>query len=441
MAIQNEEKKHLSAKGMLSKARLFFEGIKTPSKKGAGNKPTISLADCLMSGLAIFSLKFPSLLQFDKAVGEGTIKHNLESLYGVEKAPCDTQLRERLDVVNPNKIRGVFKKIFSTLQRGKVLEKYKFINGCYMLVSDGTGFFSSSTVHCKNCCVKQHRNGSITYYHQMLAAAIVHPDHKEVIPLCPEPIAQSDGSKKNDCERNASKRLLADVRREYPHLPLILAEDGLASNAPHLRLCNELNIRFITVVKPDGNKTLFEWLKGIGMQTKEFTDEKGHRHRMEFYNDIPLNDADPTLKVNFVEYWEFLENGEKKYHSTWITDIEITQENVFSIVQGGRARWKIENETFNTLKNQGYKFEHNYGHGNNYLSTVFAMLMMLAFLIDQVQQICCGLFNSARKRYHAKIVLWEKLRNTFAIFKLDSWETLYKALAQGVEGKLVLNTS
>lgn len=203
----------------------------------------------------------------------------------------------------------------------------------------------------------------------MLGAALVHPDYREVIPICPEPIAREDGDNKNDCERNASTRLLLDVRREPPHLPLILAEDGLASNGPHLNLCQKLKIRLITAVKPDGNKTLFEWLK------YEFKDKEGHTHQMEYYNGIPLNDATPDLKGNFIDYWEEID-GKKKYHSTWVTDIKITQDNGFAIVRGGRARWKIENETFNTLKHQGYEFEHNYGHRNTHLSTIFAMLMM-----------------------------------------------------------------
>jgi len=395
-----------------------------------------------MSGLAVFSLKFPSLLQFDKAMNEEILRYNLKSLYGVQKAPCDTQIRERLDLVAPEEIRGALKKTFTSLQRGKALEKYQFILGHYLLLVDGTGFFSSKTIHCKNCCVKNHRNGSKTYYHQMLGAVIAHPDYNEVIPLCPEPIVNSDGHKKNDCERNASKRLLADIRREHPHLPLILAEDGLGANAPHLRLCQELNIRFITVVKPDGNKTLFEWVKGLKMHELDFADEGGScKHKVHFYNGVPLNDADPNLGVNFVEYWEFDSKGNQKYHNTWITDLEITIENVFNIVQGGRARWKVENETFNTLKNQGYEFEHNYGHGKNNLSTIFGMLMMLAFLIDQTQQMCCGLFQAAWNKCSAKIVLWEKQRNAFQMFKISSWVALFEAIVQGFVGRGILDTS
>ena len=442
MAVRREEKKHLSVKGLLGTVRQYLSKVSLPKKQGAGNSPEIPLVDCLMSALAVFSLKFPSLLQFDENNDEEIIRHNLETMYEVQRAPCDTQMRERLDQVEPGKIRGAFKKVFSALQRGKVLEKFQFINGYYLMLSDGTGYFSSKKVHCENCCTKNHRDGSKTYHHQMLGAVIAHPDHKEVIPLCPEPIANTDGQKKNDCERNASKRLLADIRREHPHLPLVLAEDGLASNAPHLRLCQDLDIRFITVVKPDGNKTLFEWMKGIERDRHEILDTNGNLiQRMEFYNGVPLNDADRTLEVNYVELWEFDSEGNQTYHNTWITDLQVTKENVLLIAKGGRARWKIENETFNTLKNQGYKFEHNYGHGKKHLSTIFGMLMMLAFLIDQTQQLCCGLFQAAWKKCRAKTVLWEKIRNAFQMFKIKSWVALYEAIEQGFVGRATLDTS
>jgi len=216
----------------------------------------------------------------------------------------------------------------------------------------------------------------------------------------------------------------------------------LAANAPHLRLCQEFDIRFITVVKPDGNKTLFEWLNGVNREQHEVFNDSGKcTHRMEFVNGVPLNDADPDLLVNFVEYWEYDSYGKQKYHNTWIVDLDVTKENVFLISLGGRARWKIENETFNTLKNQGYEFEHNYGHGYKNLATIFGMLMMLAFLVDQVQQLCCGLFQAAWKKCHAKTVLWEKVRNAFQMFKISSWAALYQAIAEGFAGRASLDTS
>ena len=98
------------------------------------------------------------------------------------------------------------------------------------------------------------------------------------------------------------------------------------------------------------------------------------------------------------------------------------------LMRGGRARWKIENETFNTLKNQGYHFEHNFGHGEKNLSTVLMHLMMLAFLIDQIQQRCCRLFQAAVAVAQTKTRFWRKLRNRFDLCLIPDWETLYRSI-------------
>lgn len=447
------EKLHLSAKGLLKKVGTVFGTVKEPAKGSQGIKKSISISDCLLSGLAIFKLKFASMLQFEKGKEEEPIKQNLKNLFGIKQIPCDTYMRERLDEIEPDAIRPAFSSIFSVLQRGKVLEKYAFLEGKYLLLSDGTGFFSSQNIHCKNCCEKQHKNGFITYYHQMLAAAIAHPDYKEVIPLCPESIMKTDGSTKNDCERNASERLLQDLRREHPHLPLIVVEDALSSNGPHLKLLKELGMSFISVVKPDGNKSLFDWVNtfdwGKDLKKRDqsqgefsFTDAQGHTHKFRFVNDIPLNQAHADFKVNFIEYWE-MEGDKQLYHNTWITDITITQKNCYKIAQGGRTRWHIENETFNTLKNQDYHFEHNFGHGNKNLSTVLAMLMVLAFLIDQAEQLCCGLFQGALAKQHdRKTYLWRRVREFFTTYIIESWKTLYLAIIAGNERVVpILNSS
>ncbi|MGZ3790691.1 MAG: hypothetical protein ACXVCQ_19365, partial [Bacteriovorax sp.] len=103
----------------------------------------------------------------------------------------------------------------------------------------------------------------------------------------------------------------------------------------------------------------------------------------------------------------------------------------FDIMRGGRARWRIENETFNTLKNQGYHFEHNFGHGDKNLSVVFAILMMLAFLVDQVQQIASRLFNAVWEKLGTKRSVWENIKILFYGYKTDSMEGILKALFYG----------
>ena len=116
---------------------------------------------------------------------------------------------------------------------------------------------------------------------------------------------------------------------------------------------------------------------------------------------------------------------------TWITDFLVSKDNAYPISRGGRARWRIENETLNTLKNQGYHFEHNYGHGHQYLATIFSMLMMLAFLVDQIQAFCCPLFQQAHYTQHSKIGLWEKMRSFFRSFYIESWEVFFLTIIKG----------
>src|SRR3990167_187687 len=441
MGIHSVEKKQLSAKGMLAKIRSVFKQVPESSRDPRGIHARISLADCLMSGLAIFGLKFPSLLQFDDAQDEEATRHNLRTLYHVDEAPCDTSLRAKLDEVNPKDLRPAFTSIFSLLQRGKVLENYKVLGKYLAIACDGTAMFSSEKVHCENCCEKHHKDGRITYYHQMLGAVLVHPDQKEVFPLCPEPISKADGSTKNDCEQNAMKRLLVDFQREHPRLEAIFTEDALSAKGPYLRRILGIGAHFIVNVNSTGNPSLFEWLKGVPLGKKIITNKK-ESIELQFHNGIPLNDSNHDLVVNFIDCVIRDKKG-RVTHFSWITDLLVTQDNVYALARAGRARWHIENETFNTLKNQGYQFEHNFGHGYKNLSHVFGLLMFLAFLIDQVQQRCCGLFQEALQRAKRKIRFWEKLRMYVLEFYVDSWGGLLSAMGKkrGVRFVELANTS
>ena len=265
----------------------------------------------------------------------------------------------------------------------------------------------------------------------------MHPDLKEVIPLMPEPIIKQDGQTKNDCERNAAKRFLEKLRLDHPHLNLIVIEDALSSNAPHIRELQDHNIHYILGVKEGDHRFLFEQVdqaEGEGRVSEwESVDEAtGVRHRFRFLNGVPLNESNQQLLVNFLEYWEIHPDG-RRQHFSWVSDFRLDEQNVYRIMRGGRTRWKIENETFNTLKNQGYQFEHNFGHGRQNLSVVFAVLMMLAFLVDQTQQLCCPLFRAVWKKLGSKKMLWERMRSFFREYIVDSMQDIFEALYYGYE--------
>jgi hypothetical protein len=147
-------RKHLSADALFGLVRSSFATIPDDRRSDTD----IALTDALMSAFAMFSLKSPSLLAFDKERAEG----NLGTIYGMQHVPCDTHMRERLDPVWPESLRPSFQSVVRHLQRGKALEALAFLDGHYLLALDGTGYFSSKTIHCTSCLQKVHRNGSIT---------------------------------------------------------------------------------------------------------------------------------------------------------------------------------------------------------------------------------------------------------------------------------------
>jgi hypothetical protein len=270
----------------------------------------------------------------------------------------------------------------------------------------------------------------------MLGAAIIHPDQRAVIPLMPEPIVNRDGTDKNDCERNAAKRFIAKLRQDHPHLKFIVTEDSLSANAPHIETLHAHGLHYILGVKEGDHSYLFQQVQAAEHAGQVSCYERHDRaaglvHRFRFLNDVPLNASNPDVRVNVIEYWEM--GQDKAQHFSWVTDIRVSKRNVYQLMRGGRARWKIENETFNTLKNQGYHFEHNYGHGEQHLSVVFAMLMMLAFLVDQAQQLCCALFQAVWAQLGSKRLLWERMRALFYTYALESMHELWEALWYGYE--------
>jgi len=157
----------------------------------------------------------------------------------------------------------------------------------------------------------------VEYYHQLLGAAIVHPDKSQVLPLFPEAITYQDGATKNDCESNASKRLLPKLREAFPDLPMIVVEDGLSAHGPHIKLLKELGFSYIIVVKPDAQAALFEEVQNrlCAGQVEEFEElgKDGVLRGYRFTNAIPLNKSHPDVLVNYLEYWEIRKGKEHRF--------------------------------------------------------------------------------------------------------------------------------
>jgi hypothetical protein len=424
-------RKHLSADALIRTVRSSFEHV----GETRNGKAQIPMEDALMAAFAMYSLKDSSLLQFDKRRMEQPT--NLKTVYQLTTIPCDTQMRTILDPVPPEELRPSHNTIINALQRGKAFEKMRYLEEGYLMPMDGTGYFSSEKLFSEHCLRKKRSGGTITYYLQALGAAIVHPELKEVIPLIPEIISQQDGATQNDCELNASRRFLTQFHAEHPHLEIVVTHDAISPNGPYIRFVQDLGYHFIFNVKDSDHAHLFARfdqarLKGDGGDL--ILDDPRHHDRYHYFhwaNGVPINASHQDVLVNLLEYWQV--TGDEMIRFSWVTDIPISEANAYRIMRAGRARWKIENETFNTLKNQGYNFEHNYGLGKQYLSMVFVKIMLLAFLVDQAQQLCCVLFQAVLKKAGSKKALWEQMRSLFQCFKLESMEMLYRAILHGFE--------
>jgi len=430
-------RKHLNADALFKTVRSSFCQV---TETRIGN-PQVVVADALMSAFAMFSLKDSSLLIFDER--RKNEAHNLKTIYGIKAIPCDTQMRTIVDPVEPDELRPAHNAVFRALQRGKALENMVYLEEGYLLPLDGTGYFSSEKLFSDACMVKEHSTGKVTYYLQMLGAAIVHPERAEVIPLIPEIISRQDGAEKNDCEMNASRRFIVKLRQDHPHIKFVVTQDAISPNGPYIRFLKEMECRFILNVKETDHAHLFSRFDEAVKQGRagelifEDSEKEDMFHYFRWANGLPINASHPDVLVNMLEYYQV--RGDETKRFSWVTDIHLSKENVYRIMRAGRARWKIENETFNTLKNQGYNFEHNYGLGKENLSMNFVKIMMLAFSVDQAQQLCCTLFQAVLKKLRSKKNLWDRMRSLFCCFKLESMEMLYRALLYGfVKGEPII---
>jgi hypothetical protein len=393
-----------------------------------------ALRDCYLGAFAMFYLQDPSLLEFQRRFQKTVQNNNLKSVFGVAKIPSDSQLRDLIDRHPHGPLSEVYSDVLQRLSDSGVLHRFEFLPQQYLLTLDGSQYFGSDALQCPRCLVKKRKDGRREYSHQILQATIVRPDVRQVIPLAPEFIANEDGQDKQDCEINAAKRLIQRLRDSNKVLPYIIVGDGLYSKQPFILILMQAPkpLHFILVAKPADHKDLFDNIVGLRrgklLERKHSRDKQGRLHRYEWVNSLPLN-ADPhSPTVNFLEYTIFAKDGSLSYHNSWVTDFTLTEQNVEWITRGGRARWKIENESFNTLKNQGYHLEHNFGHGQQYLSEALFLLNLLAFFFHQTFELVDGLYQQARAGFSARREYWNAIRNSFRMFLFKSWDEVLQRI-------------
>lgn len=400
----------------------------------ASNK-VFKLVDILLGGFAMFILRYSSLLSFEKQNSKAHL--NLKRIFGIEKVASDVQMRRILDKLDPKNLQEMFVKRYWQLKKYGVLSNYRFLKKYIILTIDGVQYFSSNKISCNKCLEKKHKNGETTYYHSMLCATIIHPSKKEVFTLGGESIEQQDGETKNDCEINASKRLQKRISEDYKGEKFMLIEDALYANGPHISEILNNNWAYIIGVKPKSHKTLFAQFEGRkknGNLNELILKEGQITHHFYWMNNVSLNSTS-GIKTNFI-YYEQKRLGVVIKKFSWVTSEKVRKSNVEKLVKAGRSRWKIENEQFNTLKNQGYNFGHNFGHGYENLSFVMALLLHLAFFCEQMNQAFNIIYGKVLKEVKVKIRVWENIRAVFFTTLVKNFDILILQVAALFEVKL-----
>ena len=426
-------KKHLSfsaLRKLVSNRVIQFEDTRQESKI------EYSLHDCCLSALAMMFFQDPSLNAFQQRLQEKQQLNNLKTMFNVSAIPKSTQLRTSIDNIASTEIEALFSDFFHPVQRIKQLELFEFLDNQYLIPIDGVQYFSSDNISC-DCCLTKTKNKTTSYYHQVVAAAIVCPGIKQVIPLSPEPIQNIDGSTKQDCEINAGKRILHKIRATHPKLKIIITGDDLFSNQPFINEIKLNRMSYILVAKPTNHILLYQWFSEFHQmgetQKLKIIDLKGYVHLYEWVNDIPLNGTKDADNVNYFEY-TILKDNKVNFHCSWVTDILITEDNIVQLVKAGRARWKIENEAFNTLKNQGYHLEHNFGHGERHLAYNLLLFNFLAFFMHQIFELSDLLYQKCRGKFTSRKEFWNQLRCTIRILIFPSFESLLKFIIDPESG-------
>lgn len=410
-----------------------------PDKRN-GQNTQFSIEDIALGGFSVFFTQSPSFLAFQNSMQKNKGVNNAQSLFGIQKIPSDNHIRDMLDVVPPETVFPVFIFIAETLKAAGYLDILRSYNNNLLCALDATQYFSSNTIHCNNCSTKDHKNGSTTFSHSALTPVFIKPGYNKVISLPPEFITPQDGHKKQDCENTAAKRWLNQFAPLYKALGITILGDDIYSRQPLCELILDHGLDFILVCKPDSHKTLYQRVDELdGLQAVESVTEKtwtGKTYRIDTYrfvNQVPLRDGESAQMVNWCELTTTLPDGTIKYKNAFITNFEISKNNVKQIVADGRARWKIENENNNVLKNRGYHLGHNFGHGNKYLSQLLLTFNLLAFLFHTVLEICDEKYNLIRDDLPTRQTFFDDIRALTRYIYFENWDTLLDFMLRGLE--------
>jgi hypothetical protein len=404
-----------------------------------GKNTQYAIKDAALGAFAVFFTQSPSFLAYQRTMQQTKGRSNAQSLFEMVDNPCDNQIRTLLDPVAPDQLGPVFAAVYDALEGAGYLSSWRVFRDQVLIALDGTEYFTSQEIHCERCSQRTHRNGRVTYFHQAITPVIVAPGRREVITLAPEFITPQDNHAKQDCEQVAAKRWIERHVDRYQQVTIL--GDDLYCKQPFCALVLRHGCNFILVCKPESHPTLYEWLAGVDAaeELQQVTIRRWNGrfrtiHTYRYANAVPLREGEDALWVNWCELTITKEtDGTILYHNAFVTKHHVDHTSVESIVQAGRARWKIENENNNILKTKGYHLEHNYGHGKQHLAAVLLTLNLLAFLFHTLLGWVDPKYHRVRQALAARQTFFQDLQALTRYLLFDSWDHLLNFMLQGLE--------
>jgi len=304
-----------------------------------------------------------------------------------------------------------------------------------LIAIDGTEYFFFQQIHYQNCSHRERSNGKTECFHSVLTPVIVHYEQSHVIALEPEFICPQDGHEKQDCEINAAKRWLKKHAETIRRHDGVLLGNDLYSRAPFCRETMEQGCHFVLVCKPDRHSYLYEsvsFMRANGL-VETRTERKWNGIVGEICQ-LALSGQADSPKVNWVQIEVRREDTNALLdNNAFITDLELTVENIEEIVRVGRARWKVENENNNVLKNHGYHLEHNFGHGSQHLSSILLSLNLLAFLFHTLADLLDERYRKIRETIGKRTKIFMHIEVLMNYHVFESWDELFAFMLEGLQ--------
>jgi hypothetical protein len=356
-------------------------------------KITYPLASLAFAGVVMFLFHLKARRQIGLLLRNGSSVMKFQSLFGVESFPHGDTLDATFSNLEVEQVQTVVSQMTETLIRKKVLYSYRVLGLYFIVAIDGTGTVNFDHRHCPHCLTRT-CNGKTLYYHPVLEAKLL-TSNGLAFSLMTEFIENlGDNVTKQDCELKAFYRLAERLKTRFPRLPILLSLDGLFAGGPTFDLCRHYGWKFMIVLKDDDLRSVNEEFEALSKLQPEnrlvwHTGKQAQiKQAFRWVDDIAYVDSEK--KEHTISTIECLESkpdkeGQKKTTKfKWVTNCHVSSRNVTTLSNdGGRMRWKIENEGFNVQKTGGYELKHAYtNHPNS--AKVFYLLLQIAHLLAQL---------------------------------------------------------